>query len=315
MRAALAAACAALAACATQAPPRAQGCVEAPALQASMRRPSAIHPVLPTLRLENLRFQDLADCATGTCTVDGASPSAPTSPATQDGATTLPPAMAWLQVIRPGAAVAIPRRANTDLLGVALVGTVSLERPGAPQVAPAHAGPWTAFLVPDGDAILRAAGDAPAAAILVTASGSSPAGERPRDVQLRDLVTAQDLSWAQGSVHARIAFEAPLSPRASLGVLIASDNAPVAEHAHEGAWELLAAVSAAGRLHVPAQTVPGVAQPLEARDRTVTAGSIAYVPAGVRHAWIPDGTHPLIAVQVYSPAGPEQRFRGLSAAP
>jgi mannose-6-phosphate isomerase-like protein (cupin superfamily) len=135
---------------------------------------------------------------------------------------------------------------------------------------------------------------------------------RGADVETVDLVTTQDLSWAHGAVHARIAFEGPRSPRASLGVLLASDDAPVAEHLHDGAWEVLAALSAAGRLHVPAQSVPGVSAPLEARDRTVTAGSIVYVPAGVRHGWVPDGTRPLIAVQVYAPAGPEQRFRGLA---
>lgn len=301
----------ALAACATAtaAPLR---CAESPAPQGPARHAGAVHPTLPTLRLENLRFQDLSECATGTCSIEGASPLAPTTPATDDGATTLPPAMAWVQVIRPGAAVAIARRANTDLLGVALVGTLSIERPGAPQVAPLRAAGWTAFLVPDGDAVLRAVGDAPAAAILVSAQGEAAITGRARDVELSDLVTHETLTWADGAMHARIAFEGPRSPRASLGVLIASDDAAVAEHAHDRAWEVLAAVSAAGHLHVPAQSVPGVARPLQARDRSVTAGSIVYVPAGVRHAWIPDGTHPLIAVQVYSPAGPEQRFRGLA---
>lgn len=298
-----------LSACAsrTAPPPR---CAEP--VTAAAPRPRAVTPSLPTLRLENLRFHDRADCAAGECRVEGASPFAPAQPATQDGATTLPPAMAWLQVVHPGATVVVPRRASTDLLGVALVGEVSLDRVGAPQVAPVRARPWTAFLLPDGDAVLRAAGSDPVAVLLVTATGDAPASDRGQDWVLQDLVSAETLSWADGAVHARIAFEAPRSPRASLGVLIASDDAPVAEHAHDGAWELLAAVSAAGRLHVPAQTVPGTSLTLAARDRTVTEGTIAYVPAGVRHAWMPDGTHPLIAVQVYAPAGPEQRFRGLA---
>lgn len=289
-------------------PPR---CAEA-VTPAVAHRPRPITPSLPTLRIENLRFHDRAECATGECRVEGASPFAPAQPAAQDGATTLPPAMAWVQVIRPGATVIVPRRPATDLLGVALVGEVSLDRVGAPQVAPVHAPPWTAFMLPEGDGVLRAAGSDPVAVLLVTATGDAPSGDRGRDWVLRDLVSHEDLSWADGAVHARIAFEAPLSPRASLGVLIASDDAPVAEHAHPDAWEVLAAVSAAGRLHVPAQTVTGTDITLSPRDRTVTEGTIAYVPAGVRHAWIPDGTHPLIAVQVYAPAGPEQRFRGLA---
>jgi hypothetical protein len=294
--------------CATTPPPRAACAEVAPA--GTVVRPRSIAPSLPTLRVENLRFHDLAVCASGECRVEGASAFAPARPATEDGATTVPPAMAWVHVVHPGAALVLPRRAATDLLGVALVGEISLERPAAPQVAPVRAGPWTAFLVPDGDAVLRAVGGAPAAALLVTATGDAPVTGRGGDVVLRDLVALDDLSWAGGAVHARIAFEAPLSPRASLGVLIASDDAPVAEHAHPGAWEVLAAFSAAGRLHIPAQTVGDVT--LTARDRSVTGGSIAYVPASVRHAWVPDGTHPLIAVQVYAPAGPEQRFRGLA---
>lgn len=296
-----------LSACAA-APPPAPRCADAVS-SAVTHRPRPITPSLPTLRIENLRFHDRAECATGECRVERP---APAQPAAQDGATTLPPAMAWVQVIRPGATVIVPRRPSTDLLGVALVGEASLDRVGAPQVAPVRAPPWTAFFLPDGDGVLRAAGEEPVAVLLVTATGEASAGDRGRDWVLRDLVSQDDLSWADGAVHARIAFEAPLSPRASLGVLIASDDAPVAEHAHPGAWEVLTAISAAGRLHVPAQTVPGTDITLTARDRTVTEGTIAYVPAGVRHAWVPDGTHPLIAVQVYAPAGPEQRFRGLA---
>ncbi len=302
----------ALAACAARPAPPAvtPTCAETVAAQSDVRAPRPLDPALPTLRVENLRFADMAVCATGRCESQG---SAPAAPVTEDGATTLPPAMVWVQVIRPGASVVVPSRAHTDLLGVTLVGELSLERAAAPQVAPVRAGAWTAFLAPDGDAVLRCVGDSPAAAVLVTARGDGPVTGRGADVETVDLVTTQDLSWAHGAVHARIAFEGPRSPRASLGVLLASDDAPVAEHAHDGAWEVLAALSAAGRLHVPAQSVPGVRTPLEARDRTVTAGSIVYVPAGVRHGWVPDGTRPLIAVQVYAPAGPEQRFRGLAA--
>lgn len=285
--------------------------------------PRPIDPVLPTLRVDGLRFRDRAECARGVCTVEGLSPLAPDGVASDDGATTMPPALAWVHVIQPGAAVVIPRHAAVDLLGVVLTGDALLRRVEAPAAAPERAAPWTAFLLPEGGAQVRADRGAPVAVLFVTAAETPgqagpvvASGEaRARGgYALRDLVSHEDLAWAGGSMHARIAFEAPASPRASLGLLIASDNARVPEHSHAGQWETLAVLSAAGRLHVPAQTVEGTQLAVTERDRTVTAGTIAYVPASVRHGWVPDGTHPLIAVQVYSPPGPEQRFRALAAA-
>ncbi|MFO0624771.1 MAG: hypothetical protein U0325_04075 [Polyangiales bacterium] len=215
------------------------GCAEPVVAQRVARRPRPLDPALPTLRVENLRFADVAVCATGRCAAQGQAPAAPVA---EDGATTPPPALVWVQVIRPGASVVVPAAAHTDLLGVTLVGELSLERAAAPQVAPVRAGAWTAFLAPDGDAVLRCVGESPAAAVLVTARGDGPVADRGADVETVDLVAAQDLAWAGGAVHARIAFEGPRSPRASLGVLLASDDAPVAEHVHDRAWEVLAAL-------------------------------------------------------------------------
>ena len=270
--------------------------------------PRAITPAFPTLTLDNLRFRDVADCARGVCPIDGTSPLAPASIAREDGATTLPPATVWVQVIRPGARVTVSRRADTDLLGVVLVGEASLAHPTARPAVVAR--PWTAFRLAQGGATLRPAGRDPIALLLVTAHGDDAPTTATSTYETRDLTTLDDLAWAHGAMHARIAFGRDGSPRASLGMLFASDDAPVAEHAHDASWEVLSALSASGRLHLPAQTIAG--QSLAARDRTVTNGAIAYVPAGVRHAWMPDGTHPLIAVQVYAPAGPEQRFVTLS---
>ncbi len=290
----------------THAPePTADAGAPASAPEIAAPAPRAIEPVLPALALENLRFRDVVECARGECRVDPAAPRGPASVTTEGGATLRPPAMAWVQVIRPGASVVIPRSDAFDLLGVALVGELALERAGSRDRDVAAARPWTAFMLPDCGAVLRAGRAAPAAALLVTARGDAGA-PREHAYATRDLAAVDDLAWAGGAMHARIAFEAPGSPRASLGLLFASDDAPVAEHAHPESWEVLAALSAAGRLHLPA----GAAAP--ARDRTVTDGTIAYVPAAQRHAWMPDGTHPLIAVQVYSPPGPEQRFRALA---
>jgi quercetin dioxygenase-like cupin family protein len=121
-----------------------------------------------------------------------------------------------------------------------------------------------------------------------------------------------DLSWASGAFHARIAFGVPEVRRASLELLIGSEDAPVAEHDHPASWELLTALTAAGTLVLPASTtVDGGVAP---REVQVADGQIVRVPPGVRHRWAPAGSRPLVAVQVYAPAGPEERFRALARA-
>jgi hypothetical protein len=44
----------------------------------------------------------------------------------------------------------------------------------------------------------------------------------------------------------------------------------------------------------------------------IADGAIAAIPTGALHAWEPDGTKPLVAVQLYVPPGPEQRFKQLA---
>jgi mannose-6-phosphate isomerase-like protein (cupin superfamily) len=124
--------------------------------------------------------------------------------------------------------------------------------------------------------------------------------------------TVEDLSWAAGAFHARIAFGAPEVSRASLEVLLGSEDAPVAEHTHPGSWELLAALTAAGTLVLPSSTTVDGGAPGE--ERAVSDGDVVQVPPAVRHRWAPVGSRPLVAVQVYAPAGPEQRFRALAGA-
>jgi mannose-6-phosphate isomerase-like protein (cupin superfamily) len=83
-----------------------------------------------------------------------------------------------------------------------------------------------------------------------------------------------------------------------------SKDAGLAEHVHEHEWEALALLDGEGAL------VRGAA-PAEERIEA-RAGSIVTIPAGVRHAWKPSGKAPLVAVQVYAPPGPEQRFKKLA---
>lgn len=109
--------------------------------------------------------------------------------------------------------------------------------------------------------------------------------------------SAPDLKWAKGAMRARLDVEGV--PSAYFGRL--EGAAPVAEHTHEASWEVLCAIEAQGTF-----TLAGAPQRLGPK-------TCVSVPPKTLHAWSPDAGSKLVAVQIYSPAGPEQRFKGLAA--
>jgi mannose-6-phosphate isomerase-like protein (cupin superfamily) len=48
--------------------------------------------------------------------------------------------------------------------------------------------------------------------------------------------------------------------------------------------------------------------------RSIEGGKVTMVPKGLQHEWVPGGTKSLLALQLYCPPGPEQRFRTLAGA-
>lgn len=130
----------------------------------------------------------------------------------------------------------------------------------------------------------------------------SPCAVRDRPAEERVVVRASkapELTWAKGTMHAHLDVEKDVSPDVYLGRL--SGTAAVAEHTHDGSWEILLAIDAAGTF-----TLDGVPKRLGARQ-------VVLVPPGTKHAWTPDPGSTLTAVQLYAPPGPEQRFRKLAA--
>jgi hypothetical protein len=129
--------------------------------------------------------------------------------------------------------------------------------------------------------------------------------------------TAPELKWAGGamSAHLDVATVPPsmgsagatggkpalgASPELYLGRL--EGTAPVPEHVHSGSWEILAAVEASGTFV------------LDGTEGRLAARQIVIIPPGSKHAWKPEPGSKLVAIQMYSPPGPEQRFLGLAAA-
>lgn len=111
---------------------------------------------------------------------------------------------------------------------------------------------------------------------------------------------APELTWAGGAMRAHLDVGTNVSPEVYLGRL--EGTAAVAEHTHPGAWEIIAAVEAAG-----AFTVGGV-------ERRLASRQIVVVPPDTKHAWRPDPGSTLVAIQMYDPPGPERRFVELAAA-
>jgi mannose-6-phosphate isomerase-like protein (cupin superfamily) len=230
------------------------------------------------------------------------------------------PAAVWShELAGAGHAVALPRHADVDIYGVVMKGSVQVS--GVEGGKPLAAGRWTAFRAP-GAGVTVAAREAGARVVLAAVSSGGPLADavgalragkgswktRPAQLEGTDLTAAKDLAWGGGAMHARIAFEGD-KQRASLGVLMGSRDAPVGQHQHDTSWEVLVALRAAGTAR--RANAPGAAAQLE--PVAVKDGTVVTIPKATQHSWTPDGHRPLIAVQLYVPPGPEQRFKQLAA--
>jgi mannose-6-phosphate isomerase-like protein (cupin superfamily) len=111
---------------------------------------------------------------------------------------------------------------------------------------------------------------------------------------------APELTWAGGKMHAHLDVGTDVSPNLYIGRL--EGTAPVAEHVHEGSWEIIAAIEASGTFT------------LDGKEQRLGPRSVVYVPPNTKHSWKPDEGSKLVAIQMYSPPGPEQRFKALAAA-
>lgn len=86
-----------------------------------------------------------------------------------------------------------------------------------------------------------------------------------------------------------------------LGRLVAQPGAAVPEHVHPMSDELIYVLSGKGEMRL--EGTPG---PIP-----VTPGMGIQIRRGQKHAFAvaADATEPLVVVQVYTPSGPEQRFK------
>jgi quercetin dioxygenase-like cupin family protein len=108
------------------------------------------------------------------------------------------------------------------------------------------------------------------------------------------------LAIASGEGEVRILFDRAASGHEgmSLQTMSGQGGMAVPPHVHDGASEYLLILDGKGVM-----TVAGVEHP-------IAAGDAIQIPPGVEHGVVIDDGSVLKALQLYTPAGPEQRFRG-----
>lgn len=109
-----------------------------------------------------------------------------------------------------------------------------------------------------------------------------------------------------GKAGARILLDEATVPglkEAAMTELVMLPGASVPEHTHDASAELLYILEGHGTMV------------LDGQASVVRAGMAIFIPAGVKHSFTVDTkVEPLRAIQVYTPGGPEQRFKkGLPA--
>lgn len=286
--------------------------VKAVASAVTAQAPSPISGALPAEI--DAKLVTHATCGDRECLIAGLYPAG----AAADGGA---PVAIWSHDLpEKGSSLTFPRHSGVDLYGLVLRGKVRV-KPLEPGAKSLDLGVWGAFRAPGAGASTVAV-DGPARLVLAVAGENVPIAEtaallkekktlkqvawrtRPGSVESIDMSSAADLAWGQGAMHARLGFE---NGRASFGLLLASKDAPVAPHVHDSSWEILAPLWADGVAKRAA-----VAGQQEMSEIAVSDGTVVAIPKGTLHAWAPSGNKPLLAVQIYLPPGPEQRFKKLA---
>lgn len=227
--------------------------------------------------------------------------------------------MPWVANLAKGASTGYPAAA-VEIQGVVLDGSIELRDDAKGGVVPQRLDAWTAFRAP-GAAITLASLGAPARIVLFVTSpdkkplskilpdDKAPPGRRPppanglrsKPIEVVDLQARQPFRWNKGLLEARVAW-ATVGAAAALDVIVFAPDMPVAEHAHEGAWECLLPLRAAGDVVI------------DGKPKKVSPGVATCIAPDILHAWKAGGTEPLVAIQFYAPAGAEQRFKTLAEA-
>jgi len=178
----------------------------------------------------------------------------------------------------------------------------------APPEAPStlYAGDAVRF-GPEGDGLLQNLGDTRARTVVAFVRGadgrcgppSRSADPLVSPIRTASVRTTAPLDALDGALRVRILLDGD-GQGARYGGLSVLDGEPtlvVPQHRHPEAAEILLIESGQGVLRVGERAL------------RVRPGVAVYVPEGELHSYRGEGDQPLRAIQVYTPSGPEQRYR------
>lgn len=163
---------------------------------------------------------------------------------------------------------------------------------------------------------------------------------RPTPITFIDFASLAPLTWGKGAYHARMGWESSApsgegsaknegasgseavkgedtakgaeAPALAMNLLLYSKDAADKAHVHEKARECLVFLQGAGDVVLLSAGATEDAPP-EERRLGVQPGMTVCFARGMHHAWEPAGTEALLALQVFTPPGPEQVFKKLAA--
>jgi quercetin dioxygenase-like cupin family protein len=127
------------------------------------------------------------------------------------------------------------------------------------------------------------------------------ASQKARDPMVAKAVARPVYAIAGGKGSVKILFDRELAgePHAYVGLLTAQPEMAVPEHVHAGEAELLYVRAGTGVMTVADQTVE------------IVPGMAVYIPPNTKHSFKVTSKEPVVAVQFYTPSGPEQRFKSV----
>ncbi|MBM4359467.1 MAG: hypothetical protein FJ096_15290 [Deltaproteobacteria bacterium] len=196
-----------------------------------------------------------------------------------------------------GGKMKLPSDPSLDWFGLVVAGELDVEGCGT-------LGRYHAYRIPAGgaklsghaDVVFGVVSDQPLDGRETTSAPSEPGP--PSRCERVDLAALPDVRWGSGTSHARLAFR---TGRAYFGLLYSEPGVNVPAHTNAREWEMVHVLRGSGEVLAADSLGP-----------LVTGVSHGFAP-GVRHGFNSNGTAPTIAVQMYTPPGPEQRFVELAA--
>ncbi|MCA9646868.1 MAG: cupin domain-containing protein [Polyangiaceae bacterium] len=222
------------------------------------------------------------------------------------------PALLWSEKLPKGNTLVLPRHQHLEyyLLGSSGKALVTGDDGGAPKAL----GSWTLARIPGGGASVRATEDSVILIAALTPKESikeaiEAARAKPWEVRWKKRSAAIETSQLNelsavpnqgGSLQVRLTLPSSARRVGALQILVGGPDMRVPEHKHATEWEHVAILQGAGEMPF------GKAS--EGKAMTLKAGDVVRLSPGDLHSFRGTGAKPVVALQIYSPPGPEARF-------